>query len=114
MCLPDRRFFPGTSIGILATTSPDSILVMVCHTDISVSPYMWYTLTPVPRRVTSLRLAASQHLSPPTASTLEARSEYTRTKRYHGTEESCMNKLFCNIYLKAFIKKQYGILHNRS
>ena len=44
--------------------------VMVCHTDISVSPYMWYTRTPRSSRVRSRDLAFVLQCSPPMAKIL--------------------------------------------
>ena len=44
--------------------------VMVCHTDISVSPYMWYTRTPRSSRVRSRDLASALQCSPPMAKIL--------------------------------------------
>ena len=65
--LPDSKFWCLTSIGISMIILSEVILVMVCHTDISVNPYMWNTITPLLQAVINLLLDSSEHFSPPIA-----------------------------------------------
>ena len=80
------------------------ILVMVCHTDISVNPYMWNTITPLLQAVINLLLDSSEHFSPPIA---KIRNDDIGQLSLNNTYVSKVN-IFCIRYCTELTMKVYN------